>query len=99
MRKQYYVYIIASEKNGTLYIGVTGDLKSRIWEHRQAEWKGFASKYNISNLVYYECFDFIENAIKREKQLKKWNRGWKLKLIEDFNPVWKDLWDSDVEFW
>ena len=99
MRKQYYIYIVASDKNGTLYIGVTSDLKSRTWEHRQVKRKGFASRYNISNLVYYECFDCIENAISREKQLKKWNRLWKLKLIEDFNPCWRDLWDNDVEYW
>ncbi len=99
LHKQYYVYILASNKNGTLYIGVTGDLKSRVWEHRNKSKKGFTREYDVSMLVYYEIFEDINEAILREKRLKKWNRDWKLKLIENFNPCWHDLWDNNVEFW
>lgn len=94
MSKQYFVYILASQKNGTLYIGVTSDLRKRIWEHKNEVIPGFTKKYSVSKLVYYEIFEEIEDAILREKRLKKWNRSWKLKLIEEKNPHWSDLWED-----
>ncbi|MCX6717779.1 MAG: GIY-YIG nuclease family protein [Candidatus Taylorbacteria bacterium] len=89
--KNYFVYILASKKNGTLYIGVTNDLNRRIYEHKKNLVEGFTKKYNIKTLVYYESTNSIESAINREKQFKKWNRKWKLKLIEEKNPMWLDL--------
>lgn len=88
---QYYVYLLASKKNETLYIGVTYDLEKRVFEHKNKITKGFTSKYDIHKLVYFEIFGHIEDAIKREKQLKKWNRKWKIKLIEKENKNWNDL--------
>ncbi len=85
------VYILASEKNGTLYIGVTSNLLKRIWEHKNKITKGFTEKYTVDKLVYFEQTQDIMGAIQREKQLKKWNRSWKLKLIEKKNPKWNDL--------
>jgi putative endonuclease len=90
--KDYYVYILASKRNGTLYIGVTNDLVRRVYEHRQELVPGFTKTYHIHMLVYYEQGSEIDSAIKREKQLKSWNRKWKLALIEKANPEWKDLW-------
>ena len=87
----YYVYILASEKRGTLYVGVTADLLHRVEEHKGGAFKGFTKKYNVRMLVYYEEHQYIEDAIVREKQLKKWNRAWKIALIERDNPEWKDL--------
>lgn len=87
----YFVYILASRKNGTLYIGVTNDLIKRVWEHKNKFVDGFSEKYGADKLVYYEIFDDIENAILREKRLKKWNREWKIELIESKNPRWDDL--------
>jgi putative endonuclease len=95
--QQSYVYILASQKNGTLYIGVTSDLVKRVYEHKQNLANGFSKKYNVHNLVYYEVHAEIEKAITREKQIKKWNREWKLKLIEEKNPGWKDLYDEVVQ--
>jgi len=89
--KEYYVYILASKRNGTLYIGVTNDLERRILEHKQKIRKGFTEKYNVDKLVYYEDTDDIGEAILREKQLKKWERKWKINLIEKENPTWRDL--------
>ena len=91
MSKQYYVYILASKRNGTLYIGVTADLIRRIYEHKNKFGEGFTQKYNVHDLVYYEVTESVEGAIAREKQLKKWNREWKVRLIEKGNPDWKDL--------
>lgn len=88
---QYYVYILSSKRNGTLYIGVTNDLKRRVYEHKNGLIDGFTKKYSIKNLVYYEQTNDIHEAILREKRLKKWNRSWKIKLIEEMNPDWKDL--------
>jgi len=88
---QYYVYILASKRNGTLYIGVTSNLVERVYEHKNNIIDGFTKKYNIHKLVYYEITDDIESAIRREKQLKKWNRKWKINLIENSNPEWIDL--------
>lgn len=87
----YYVYILASQRNGTLYTGVTNDLQRRIWEHKHNLVKGFTEKYGIHLLVYFEQYSEIEQAIIREKQVKKWNRQWKLELIEKDNPSWDDL--------
>ena len=92
--KNSFVYIIASSRNGTLYIGVTSNLVKRIWEHKNKIVKGFTDKYNIDKLVYYEIFSDILLAIKREKVIKKWNRQWKLELIEKENPQWQDLYDK-----
>ena len=92
MTKQPAVYILASKRNGTLYIGVTSDLMQRIWQHRNGLVAGFTKKYGISRLVYFELHSTMEQAILREKQLKKWNRAWKLALIEKDNPTWQDLW-------
>jgi putative endonuclease len=89
--RSFYVYILASRIGGTLYIGVTNDLIRRVGEHRLKLVDGFAKKYGIARLVYFEEFDDIENAIKREKRLKKWNRAWKIRLIEEQNPNWDDL--------
>jgi len=94
MNKYSYVYILASKKNGTLYIGVTANLVKRVWEHKNKKIAGFTKKYNIDKLVYYEVFDDIYNAIDREKKLKKRKRKIKLKLIESKNPLWKDLYDD-----
>jgi putative endonuclease len=90
--KQPAVYILASERNGTLYIGVTSDLCRRTWEHKNNWARGFTEKYDVHRLVYYELHEEMAFAIAREKQIKKWNRAWKLGLIERQNPEWKDLW-------
>ena len=88
------VYIMASERNGTLYIGVTSDLVKRVWEHKHGVASGFTSKYDIQMLVYFEVSEDIVCAITREKQLKKWHREWKIRLIEEMNPHWNDLYES-----
>ena len=85
---------MASKRNGTLYIGVTSDLRKRVWEHKHDLVDGFSKRYHIHSLVFYELCDSISTAINREKQLKKWNRKWKLQLIERSNPDWKDLWQE-----
>ncbi|SCZ87196.1 GIY-YIG nuclease family protein [Nitrosomonas mobilis] len=92
MEKQPAVYILASRYNGTLYIGVTSNLIQRIWQHKNDLVEGFAEKYGVHSLVYYELHEQMLAAIEREKQLKKWNRQWKINLIEKVNPSWKDLW-------
>ncbi len=84
---QCYVYILTNKRNGTLYIGVTNDIIRRIYEHRNETSKGFSAKYALKNLVYYEIFNTMPDAIEREKKLKKWNRLWKIELIEKFNPT------------
>ncbi|MBI2360465.1 MAG: GIY-YIG nuclease family protein [Deltaproteobacteria bacterium] len=94
MEKQPCVYILASQRNGTLYIGVTSDLRKRMWEHRNNLVEGFTKRYRVHRLVYYEMHGDMVSAITREKQLKKWRRGWKLRLIERQNPQWGDLWDE-----
>lgn len=94
MNKQPSIYILASAKNGTLYIGVTSNLVQRVWQHKNNQVEGFTEKYHVHVLVYYEQHQTIEAAITREKQLKKWNRAWKIKLIEEGNPNWEDLWES-----
>ena len=89
--KVFYVYILASKKNGVLYIGVTNNIERRIVEHKNGLNKGFSWKYNVHRLVYYEMFSSIIEAIGREKRLKKWNRAWKIELIEKENPEWEDI--------
>ena len=89
--QRYYVYVLASERNGTLYIGVTNNIVRRVYEHREGLVEGFTPKYGVKQLVYFEEFGDVELAIRREKRLKKWNRDWKLRLIEKSNPDWTDL--------
>ncbi len=90
-----YVYILASKRNGTLYIGVTNSILNRIHEHKiRFHPQSFTSRYNVTNLVYYEIYQDIKTAIYREKQLKKWKRIWKIELIETVNPIWKDLYSE-----
>ena len=83
--------MLASKRNGTLYLGVTSDLIKRVWQHKNGLVEGFTMKYGVKMLVYYEIHESAENAIKREKQIKKWRRAWKLKLIEEKNSPWRDL--------
>ncbi|MCR8922496.1 GIY-YIG nuclease family protein [Dasania sp. GY-MA-18] len=97
MAKQAAVYILASKRNGTLYIGVTGHLIQRILQHRNNEADGFTKKYQVHKLVYFELTDCITAAIAREKQLKNWRRSWKIELIEKNNPEWNDLWYEIIE--
>lgn len=92
MSPTYYVYIMANHRNGTIYIGVTNNLARRVYEHREALFKGFPSTYRTYKLVYYESHTDVRDAIKREKQLKKWKRAWKIDLIEQSNSEWGDLW-------
>ena len=92
--RQYFAYILASQRNGTLYIGVTNNLKRRIYEHKEGIIEGFTKKYNIKQLVYYEDINNIQSALEREKQLKTWKRKWKLELIEKDNPQWEDLYNK-----
>lgn len=92
MTKQPTVYILANKKNGTIYIGVTSNLVQRVWQHRNNQVAGFTKKYGIHQLVYYELHEDLTGAITREKQLKKWKRDWKLRLIKESNPDWLDLW-------
>lgn len=90
----FHVYLMASKRNGTLYIGVTSDLVRRVWEHRTDFTHGFTTRYGVHMLVYYEEHAAAEDAIRREKQIKKWNRQWKSNLIERVNPEWRDLWED-----
>ena len=96
MPKKGYVYILASKRNGTLYIGVTSDLAERIRKHKEGTFKGFTEQYGVGRLVYFEEHSDVRDAIAREKQLKKWRRAWKLRLIEKQNPEWDDLYDQLV---
>jgi putative endonuclease len=89
--RHFWVYILASRIGGTLYIGVTNDLIRRVYEHREGTAAGFTKQYAVHRLVHFEQFDDVENAIKREKRLKAWNRAWKIRLIEETNPDWIDL--------
>ena len=96
MNKQPAVYILASKRNGTLYIGVTSDLVKRVWEHKYNMVEGFTKRYGVHQLVWYELHESMESAILREKRLKDWKRSWKLDLIESMNPDWQDLYDSII---
>jgi len=94
MAKKGYVYILASRRNGTLYVGVTSDLIKRIEEHRQKLVDGFTKKYKITTLVYFETFEDIRDAVIRERQIKEWKRKWKTELIQSVNPYWRDLYED-----
>ena len=87
---------MASDKNGTLYIGVTSDLVKRVYEHKHHHFKGFTDEYDVTNLVYFECHETMAWAIQREKNLKHWIRDWKIALIEKENPIWRDLYDDII---
>ena len=91
MNKQPAVYILASRRNGTLYVGVTSNLAKRIWEHKNNLVEGFTKRYGIHQLVWYEVHETMESALEREKRLKEWKRKWKVQLIQKTNPNWKDL--------
>jgi putative endonuclease len=90
----FYVYMLASKRNGTLYIGMTDDLVKRVWQHRSGVVAGFTKDYGLKTLVWYGVHETRESALVRERQMKKWNRAWKLELIEKQNPTWRDLWDD-----
>ncbi len=96
MSKQPAVYIMASKKNGTLYVGVTSNLVKRIWEHKNNMVEGFTKRYGVHQLVWYELHASMESALAREKRLKDWKRAWKLELIEKNNPDWQDLYSTIV---
>jgi putative endonuclease len=97
MTKTFYVYILASRKDGTLYLGVTANLVRRIYEHKEKLQPGFTARYDIRRLVWFEVYEDAANAISREKEIKKWRRGWKVALIEKDNPEWKDLYPEIVQ--
>ena len=88
---QYHLYILANKKNGTLYIGVSNNLERRMFEHKNKLIQGFTKKYGLDKLVYFETYQYVNDAIKREKNMKKWKRQWKINLIEEHNPNWEDL--------
>ena len=90
----FYVYILASQRNGTLYLGHTDSISGRTWEHRTSETQSFTVKYGVKQLVYYEVFESRESAFRHERAMKKWRRLWKIELIERFNPSWRDLFDE-----
>jgi putative endonuclease len=92
--KRFYVYLLASKRSGTLYVGVTSNLVQRVWQHKNGLVEGFTKKYNVDRLVCCEEHPNAESAIAREKQMKKWRRAWKIRLIEEANPSWKDLYDD-----
>ena len=94
--KEPCVYIMASRRNGTIYIGVTSDVRGRVSDHKQGVADGFTKKYGVKQLVYYEMHATMDEAIAREKQLKNWKRAWKLRLIEEMNPEWIDLLDEQT---
>ena len=96
MKNNSFVYILTNKYNTVFYTGITSNLLKRVWEHREKVVKGFTEKYNATKLVYYETIDNIESAILREKQLKKWKRSWKIKLIKDFNPTFEDLYEKII---
>ncbi len=91
MERQGHVYMLASRRHGTLYLGVTSDLMQRLYQHREEVFKGFTSEHGVKRLVWFDTFDQVADAIVREKQMKKWNRDWKIRLIEEVNPDWEDL--------
>jgi len=96
VNKQPAVYILANKRNGTLYVGVSSDLVKRIWEHKNDIVEGFTKRYGVHQLVWYELHENMESAIVREKHLKEWKRKWKLKLIENTNPEWQDLYHTII---
>jgi putative endonuclease len=94
MEKHFCVYILASSRNGTVYVGVTSNLVQRVWQHKTAQIEGFTKEHGVAQLVWYEVHNDAESAITREKRIKKWNRSWKIELIEKMNPYWNDLFDT-----
>ena len=96
MSKNYYVYILASDRYGTIYIGVTSDLVKRVWQHKAGLVSGYTKEYKVKRLVWYEVHEDIKAAITREKQIKKWNRAWKIELIQKPNPLWDDLYEAVI---
>jgi putative endonuclease len=92
----YYVYLLANERNGTLYLGVTRDLVRRVYQHKTKVTPGFTSRYNVGRLTWFECYDDPVTAITREKEIKKWKRAWKMRLVEETNPQWRDLYDEII---
>ena len=97
VNKQPCIYLLASHRNGTLYLGVTSNLLARTWQHREHIVEGFSDRYDVTRLVWYEQHVTMESAIQREKRVKKWNRAWKLRLIDEMNPSWRDLWPDIAE--
>ena len=93
---KYYVYMLASKPNGTLYVGITSNIIKRIYEHKEKYVEGFTKKYNISRLVYFEEYNDVKEAISREKCIKRWKRSWKIKLINENNPKWEDLYGEII---
>ena len=92
--RTYYVYLLASRRNGTLYVGVTNNLSRRVWEHKEGVIDGFTKEYDVKLLVYYESYPDVRDAIQREKNIKKWPRRWKIDLIRSMNPDWRDLYEE-----
>jgi len=88
---RFYVYMLASRRNGTLYVGITNDLNRRVWQHQNDIYEGFTTKYGVHRLVWFEAYDTMDPAVQREKRIKKWKRTWKINLIEQDNPNWSDL--------
>ncbi|MFZ5562263.1 MAG: GIY-YIG nuclease family protein [Pseudomonadota bacterium] len=94
MQKQFAVYLMGSSRLGTIYTGVSSDLVKRVWQHREGLLAGFTSRYEVKLLLWYELHNTADSAITREKQIKKWRRAWKIELVEQFNPYWRDLYES-----
>jgi putative endonuclease len=94
MEKRFYIYILANRPRGSIYIGMTNDLVRRVWQHKEGQANGFTKRYWIKRLVYFEAHATAENAIEREKRLKRWRRAWKDDLVECANPMWRDLYDD-----
>ena len=92
----YFVYILASDRNGTLYVGMTNNLVKRVWQHKNHQVEGFTSKHNVDKLVYYENVEDVNSAIAREKNIKAWKREWKVRIIEEFNNNWEDLYNTII---
>ena len=99
MTKLFFVYMMSNTKHGTIYTGVTSNLRARVWQHKNHEFEGsFSARYDLTRLVWFEAHESAETAITREKRLKDWKRSWKVELIEDTNPRWDDLWDEIASF-
>jgi putative endonuclease len=96
LAKQFFVYIMANKRNGTLYVGVTSNLVQRVWQHKENAVEGFTHQYGVKTLVYFEPHESAESAITREKQMKKWRRAWKVGLIEEKDPEWRDLYNTII---
>ena len=97
--KPFFVYILASKRNGTLYVGSTDDLGARVWKHKQKAFPGFTAKYEVNKLVWFEAHETRESAFRRERQIKKWRRAWKIRMIEESNPDWRDVYETLEPSW